>query len=75
MDFDETLSVEKLSEEITNRGLQFEYGLICRRSQINDTVIQSCVKQHSVQLLFRGIDFSFWPVRVINSERQAFFKP
>jgi len=52
VDFDESLGVEVLSEQLADTRLESEDSLVSGNSQVNDSVVQSHVLLHTRELFF-----------------------
>ena len=52
MDFDESLGVEVLSEQLADTRLESEDSLVSGNSQVNDSVVQSHVLLNASKLIF-----------------------
>jgi hypothetical protein len=87
VDFNKTVLVEVLAEEIANGTLEFKYSLISlglgqtyssvgatkrdTHSEIDDTVIQTGVETHTLVLDFSGIRLFFQTIGILYCKRKA----
>lgn len=71
MDFDEALAVEEFAEEVADPVLELEHGLVRLCPEVDDTVVQAGVEKDALELdvLRLGLR-GFWPVCVVDGERQ-----
>jgi len=68
--FYESLGGQELPEQVSDRGLDPKDRLVCLSPEVDDTVVEPCVKQNAVVLLVGALDLLLWTVGILNSERE-----